>query len=245
MHGKSLRKKPRWRRQLRVATAVHRTGRSDLGLAIFLAFIAGGANAGGFMLLGSYASHMTGNLSQIGDQLALFNFALALKSAAAVVTFVLGAAVSAALINWARLKRSSHRFAIPLGLQGLLFLGFALFGLDPTPAPAATLSALLLLCFIMGMQNATITKISGARIRTTHATGMITDVGIEAGKAVFGYLFNIGSVRADPAKLSILLKILGSFIAGGIICAFGFSVWSYAFALPLGFALLFLATFRA
>jgi uncharacterized membrane protein YoaK (UPF0700 family) len=41
-----------------------------------------------------------------------------------------------------------------------------------------------MLCFIMGLQNATVTKISGARIRTTHVTGMITDVGIELGKLV-------------------------------------------------------------
>jgi len=39
----------------------------------------------------------------------------------------------------------------------------------------------VLLCFIMGLQNAVITKISHAEIRTTHVTGLVTDVGIELG----------------------------------------------------------------
>jgi Protein of unknown function (DUF1275) len=43
---------------------------------------------------------------------------------------------------------------------------------------------MLLLCFIMGLQNATMTKISGARIRMIHTIGMITDAGIEGRKRV-------------------------------------------------------------
>ena len=65
-----------------------------------------------------------------------------------------------------------------------------------------------MLCFIMGLQNATVTKISGARIRTTHVTGMVTDVGIELGKLVYWNRDPIRSetlrVRADRPKLRLL-----------------------------------------
>jgi len=39
--------------------------------------------------------------------------------------------------------------------------------------------AILLLWFVLGLKNATIIKISGAPIRTTDLTGMITDIGSE------------------------------------------------------------------
>jgi len=245
MHLRLRRRKPRWRRYLRLAASTHRNAKSDLGLAVFLAMIAGSANAGGFMLLGSYSSHMTGYISQIGDQLALFNLGLALKSATAILSFVLGAASSSVMINWAKLHHSMHRYTIPIGVQGLLLLVFSSLGLDEDLPAASKLLGLFLLAFIMGLQNATITKISGARIRTSHATGMVTDVGIEIGKAVLGRALHKSGIAADKAKLKILLSILGSFFVGGVIGAFGFAYWSYFFALPMGIGLIFLAVFRS
>ena len=44
---------------------------------------------------------------------------------------------------------------------------------------------MLVLCYIMGLQNAVITKISNAEIRTTHITGLVTDLGIEIGKMLY------------------------------------------------------------
>lgn len=43
----------------------------------------------------------------------------------------------------------------------------------------------ILLCYVMGLQNALITKISHAEIRTTHVTGLVTDLGIEMGKLIY------------------------------------------------------------
>src|SRR5690606_16396564 len=103
------------------------------------------------------------------------------------------------------------------------------------------LFALCCLCFIMGMQNATITKISGARIRTTHATGMITDIGIELGRAAFGVSLPRSSVAADGAKLRILVGLVISFLFGGVIGAVGFGQLGFFFALPLGITLLALS----
>jgi uncharacterized membrane protein YoaK (UPF0700 family) len=69
-----------------------------------------------------------------------------------------------------------------------------------------------MLCFIMGLQNATVTKISGARIRTTHVTGIVTNMGIELGKLLY---WNRGParsqmlpVRADRPKLRLLGLLL-------------------------------------
>jgi uncharacterized membrane protein YoaK (UPF0700 family) len=227
-------------RRARLIAAHRRAAFSDGDLATILAGIAGAANAGGFILLGSYTSHMTGYLSQIADSLALHNLNLALQSLAAISFFVLGAAGSAFVINWARHAFPKRQYSLPLGLQGGLLVLLAGLGASPLDAGTSQRLGLLLLCFIMGFQNATITKISSARIRTTHATGMITDVGIELGRAIYGRTIS-PDIAADRAKLAVLLRLLATFLAGGVIGAFGYGLVGFGFSLPLAAILLALA----
>ena len=231
-------------RQVRLIAAHHRSHASDRMLAAILAGIAGCANAGGFVLIGSYTSHMTGYLSQAADQLVLHNIGLVVKSVLTIALFVCGAATSAFLINWARRHRRSRQYALPIGLQGALFLALAGLGALPLSPHLMTHLGLGLISFIMGLQNATITKLSGARIRTTHATGMITDVGIELGRAAYGAACHDAALHADGGKLSILLQLLSVFFGGGIIGALGYGQFGYAFSLPLAAILLTLALIK-
>lgn len=227
------------RRPLTAARALvghHRSSGSDLVLATVLAAIAGAANAGGFFALGHYTSHMTGYLSQLADNVVLLNLRLAFASALAIASFTTGAAFSTVLINWARLRDGRQQYALPLAVQGVFMACFAWGGIFTSEA--GRLFALSCLCFIMGMQNATITKISGARIRTTHVTGMVTDIGIEIGRAVFGLSQGRAPATAGRKKLGILLRLVGSFLLGGIIGAFGYGQLGFFFSLPLAALLL-------
>ena len=56
---------------LRTLTAPERTRRTDVHLGLFLAFNAGAINAGGFLAVSQYTSHMTGLVSEMADHLAL------------------------------------------------------------------------------------------------------------------------------------------------------------------------------
>ena len=60
------------------------------GLGSLLAFVAGAANAGGFLAVGQYTSHMTGMLSSVADNVVLGQFALAVAGVGALLAFVLG-----------------------------------------------------------------------------------------------------------------------------------------------------------
>jgi uncharacterized membrane protein YoaK (UPF0700 family) len=95
----------------------------------------------------------------------------------------------------------------------------------------------------MGLQNATVTKISGARMRTTHVTGIITDIGIELGKLLYWNrnVHNPDRILADRGKLHLLVLLLASFFIGGVIGAIGFSQIGFLFALPFALLLLLLA----
>jgi uncharacterized membrane protein YoaK (UPF0700 family) len=222
-----------------------RDNRSDRHLGYILAFVAGAVNAGGFLAIGHYTSHMSGIVSSMADDFALGNVPLALAAFVAWFAFLLGAATTTLLINWARRRQLHSQYALSILLESALLLLFGLAGANLTAmreflAPATV----LLLCFIMGLQNAIITKVSGAVIRTTHVTGMSTDIGIELGK-LFYYNrshFPDMAVRANREKLRLHGLLIACFFIGGISGALGFKHIGYSATIVLAAALALLAT---
>lgn len=217
-----------------------RTERGNQQLGRLLAFVAGAINAGGFLALGQYTSHMTGIVSSVADNLILGQWPLAAIGAAGLATFLLGAICTALLVNFAQRRRWVSCYAVPLAIEAILLL---IFGILASSQPGWLLPwGILLLCGLMGLQNALITKISGADIRTTHVTGMVTDIGIELGRALY---LNRGNalipVRADRAKLKLLLQMVVMFFGGGLLGAWGFQQFGHLATLPLAVLLLLLA----
>jgi uncharacterized membrane protein YoaK (UPF0700 family) len=222
-------------------TAHRRLQGTDKALATMLAAIAGCANAGGFMVFGQYTSHMTGYLSQLADNIALQNITVISRCILAIVLFVCGSASAAILINWARHSWPRRQYAYPIRLQGILFLVFPLLGFWGQSNFLGTYLAQAVLCFSMGLQNATITKISGDRIRTTHMTGVATDIGIELGKLILASTGRFHLVKRETKKLRTLMTIISAFFLGGVVGAFGYGYFSFYFALPSAILLLVLS----
>ncbi|WP_306360703.1 YoaK family protein [Halopseudomonas pelagia] len=210
-----------------------------------MAFVAGATNAGGFLAVQQYTSHMTGIVSSMADNIVLGAYELVLSGAGGLLCFLMGAACSAIMVNYSRRHRMHSVFALPLLLEAGLLLCFGLLG-----ARLSTVSGLfvpvtvMLLCFIMGLQNALITKISNAEIRTTHITGIITDIGIELGKLAY---WNTGTssirpkVSANRFRLKMLTLLAMCFFLGGVMGAFGFKHVGYIATVPLALALVTLA----
>lgn len=225
------RRRSRWRLLAHLVDH-RRTGVTDFTLALVLAFIAGGINAGGFIAVGRYTSHMTGYVSETADHVALADWAVVGVGLVAVAAFLTGAALSAVLIHWARRHTIRNQYALPLSIEALLLLVFGAVGIAAGGRPGFALVAAPLLCVLMGLQNATITKLSGARMRTTHVTGVVTDMGIEMGKAAYRH------ARADRRKLILLTGVLLAFFFGGVVGALGFGRLGYGFTIPLAVLLL-------
>lgn len=229
----------------RSLTSVERTDRSNRHLGFVLAFVAGAANAGAFLAVGLYTSHMTGIVSSLADDLALGKFVLALGAIGAVLSFLLGAACSAIMINYSRRRHLRSEYALPLVLEAALFLVFGMLGAQLARVEGLFVpTTVMLLCFTMGLQNAVITKISGAVVRTTHLTGVITDLGIEFGKLVYWNRSHAASdapVRADRDRLLTLALLCIFFLFGGVLGAIGFKSYGYLATIPLALVLLLLA----
>ena len=224
-------------------TDVQRTPQSNLRLGATLAFVAGATNAGGFLAVGRYTSHMTGYLSAMADHLVLGQLSLVLAAAAALASFIVGAMTTAILVNWGMQRELKSAYSLPLLLEAALLLVFGLLGASLGLHTALLVPlTVLLLCFIMGLQNAVISKISHAEIRTTHVTGLVTDLGIELGKLVYLNRQRSGTpVRASRQRMRAQGLLIGLFFVGGVVGALGFQFAGYVTTLPLALMLLVLS----
>jgi uncharacterized membrane protein YoaK (UPF0700 family) len=228
-------------RYLRFLTGRERTQEANRHLGMTLAFVAGAVNAGGYLAVSRFTSHMTGVLSLVAENLADLNGRLVLSGLAAFGAFLAGAATSAILINWARRKRLQSEYALSLFFEACLLMVFGVLGRNLDTRYFAT-STMLLLCYVMGLQNAIITKLSGAEIRTTHMTGNATDLGIELGKLVYwNDADRQDRVVANREKLGIHAGLIACFVGGGCFGALGFRHLGFGLTIPLAFLLLVIA----
>lgn len=238
-------------RRLHQLTTRRRPARATLALGLLMAFNAGAVNAGGFMVLSLYTSHMTGFISMIADHVVLGNTALVLAAVGAIAAFVAGAGTSAMLVAMAQVWRLRSTYALPLLLVAALMLIFGLVGAVTLrwDTPFAVPMTALLLSFTMGVQNATLTKMSKATIRTTHMTGVVTDLGIELGRWLFvrycHWLAQRGLwmqqwVQPTPPsyeKAQMFMALLLMFLLGAVLGATGFAHLGFVCVLPLALVL--------
>lgn len=228
-------------------TGKDREPRSNWILGCIMALIAGAVNAGGFLAIQRYTSHMTGIISGIADDLVVSDLTVVLAGVAALFCFIAGAATTAIFINWARRRRLHSEYALSLALEAALLLIFGLLGANLNILVEVFVpTTVLLLCFIMGLQNAIMTKVSGAEIRTTHMTGVVTDIGIELGRLFYWnkskHLPPAEDVRANRRKLNIYLSIFSAFLMGGILGALAFKTVGYFTTVPIAIFLLLIAS---
>ncbi len=218
-----------------------RTTRRNWQLAALLAAAAGILNSVGFVAVALYTSHMTGVTAALADSAVIAEWDVVVLAIGAIAAFIAGAMTCAVVFNWCRRRELHGRFAAVLGIEAALILLVGLLAdrLDTDLDGWRTVLIVVVLCFTMGLQNALITKISSAQIRTTHVTGMVTDIGIELGKLVYrsrrpGH----DPVRADGQKLALHVSLVGLFIVGGMVGAAGYLTFGFAVLVPVAVVLI-------
>ncbi len=218
---------------LRKLAGRDRTTTTNWQLAALLAFTAGTVDVSGYLALHQFTSHMSGLIAAMAAELAEHGFHILLGASLLLVSFLAGAAVCAILINWSRRRGRESLYAVPVLLEALLLASLIFL-----PAQLHASLALVVLSFSMGLQNAIITKISHAEIRTTHITGMVTDIGIELGKALYwNRKLHTPTVQADRRRLLLLAMLVSLFFAGGAIGAFAYPRIGFEIMLPLALLL--------
>jgi len=215
-------------------------------LAWSMALVAGAVNAGGFLAVSHYTSHVTGVASSLADELALGDVTTALVALGMILSFLAGAFTCTTLISLGQRRRLRSRYAITLIFEAGLLLVFGFLGHQLEREIVFTLPAtVMLLCFIMGLHNVVTTIITGATVRTTHLTGIVTDIGIELSRLAYRNIHTRHGrdrIIANRKRLSLNVLIVVSFLIGGLGGALGFRHIGFKVTVPLAAFLCFLAT---
>lgn len=159
--------------------------RSNLAIWMVLAFQAGLLNVGGLMGVHSFVSHVTGFATLFALEFESSNYPQAIGLLIVPATFLLGCMVSGILVDLRLKLRKKPKYYIVFGVLFLLTLLIAVGGFNnffgEWGVPLSSLRGYILvslLCFTCGVQNGTITLVSRSVVRTTHLTGLTTDLGI-------------------------------------------------------------------
>lgn len=185
-----------------------------------IACIAGGTNAVGVLAFEHQAvSHLTGTSTLLGVSLAELSLADSVHLLGIIFSFVLGAVAAGAIVGNVALRLGRH-YGFALVLESLLLLGaLAALTRDYTFGHYLASAA-------CGLQNGMVSTYSGAVVRTTHVTGLFTDLGTMVGAALRGHRLNI-------RQAVLYLLLIAGFVLGGSIAAILFAyVQLYALLFP-------------
>jgi uncharacterized membrane protein YoaK (UPF0700 family) len=149
-------------------------------------------------------SHMTGAVSYLGIDLAEGKIADATASLAIILGFLLGGVLAGTLVGARKLLPGRRYGAALLGEAALLTAAVWLISHNHR-------LGLPLVAMACGVQNAMTSSYCGLMIRSTHVTGVVTDIGVMLGHWV-------RHRRVEKWKLSFLCAV---FTAFGVGCWFG------------------------
>lgn len=225
--------------------------RSNMAIWMILAFQAGLLNIGGFLACHSFVSHVTGFATLFGVEAGQRNFAHAAALLLVPGCFLAGAMLSGMLVDLRLKLGKKPKYYIVFGVLFVLILVVEILGFnrawgkfgEPLALPRDYL-LLCMLCLICGVQNATVSLVSKSVVRTTHLTGITTDLGIGLVRVMNRKL--LGIQVADEGRANLMrIGIIGFFVLGSMAGYAAFSTWEFrGFIFPTAISgTLFFATF--
>lgn len=217
----------------------NRTFKHNLGVASLLSFVAGIVNVAGFLAVKTLTTNVTGHFAFFVDEVFKLEWLHAVIYFLYIFFFFIGSFVSNFLVEIISRKSVNYVFVIPTILESVILFFAAFMGKYFLTSNPNLLAFLLL--FAMGLQNSLVTTISNATVRTTHLTGLFTDLGIELSQMFF---YKDQEHKAKlRASVKLRLTIIGFFFFGGVLAGIFYTylglnvLYIAAFALILGILL--------
>lgn len=194
--------------------------------SFLLALVAGLVNSIG--LLGfkhQSISHLSGTATLLGTGVVNSTFTDVLHLLIILLSFLVGASISGYFLRNGALKLGRNYSSL-LSLEAIFLIASIYF------LTRDSLYGHYLASAACGLQNALVSTYSGAVIRTTHVTGIFTDLGIMIGTKLRGEPF-------DKRKALLFILIIIGFVFGGVLGAYSFSVFKFqALFIPAGICLM-------
>ncbi len=202
-----------------------RSLKDNLLLASSTAFVAGMTNVAGVIAFLSFTSNITGHVAMLAQKIVNKEHHDVMVYALWLLMFLLGA-FTANFITKSYSKKGSYRaHSVPVFLEIIILFVVAIYGhnyyTETQTEREIIISAML---FSMGLQNGLVSTISGGLVKTTHLTGLFTDLGGELSE----YLHTEkGKRSAVKQRLAIRFTILSFYLAGGIIGGIMFEAYDF------------------
>lgn len=182
--------------------------------AFILALVAGFINAIGLLSFEHQSvSHLSGTATLLGASLLSFSLQKTLHLVGVLFAFLLGSILSGFLLHGASLKLGRH-------YDTALFLEAVLLSISLMLLYSGSFYGHFFASAACGLQNALATTYSGAIVRTTHVTGIFTDLGIMLGKLLRGQ-------PLDQRKAKLFAFIIIGFVSGGTLGALLFVKYQF------------------
>lgn len=162
-----------------------RTYIHNLRLASILSFVAGIVNVTGVLSVKILTTNVTGHFAFFSEDMLLKNYGMAVAYLFFILSFLLGAFVSNTLVEIVSRLKPRFSYSFPIAIEIIIL---SIVGLLGNSSALNSFNIQLIACsllFAMGLQNALVTKVSQSVVRTTHLTGLFTDLGIELSQLFF------------------------------------------------------------
>lgn len=193
----------------------NRTSKHNLRLATLLSFVAGIVNITGVLSVKTLTTNVTGHFAYFAEEVTKHDYQAAFVFLIYTLFFLAGAFTSNFLAELVSTKKQELSHLPSITIEFLILVTLGILGTHLLNGKWIAFGLL----FAMGIQNALVTKISQATVRTTHLTGLFTDLGIELSQL----FFYKKSEERKALKTSIYLRLsiisfffLGCFIGGFI-----------------------------
>ncbi len=219
----------------------------NFALWFTLSFQAGSINVGGFLSCKKFVTHVTGFATHFGVDLASGFFWDALSMLMVPLFFLLGCFTSAIIIDRPKYLKLKPQYTLAFSMIGLSLTSISLLGYAKFLGTFTNITSsmvifflLAILSYVSGVQNSMISLASGLLVRTTHLTGITTDLGVGMARMLYPQVpqeQRIIELKMNLLRMGTILSFIFGSIAGGLI----FFKWEFiGFLLP-GFISLGLA----
>src|ERR1700712_1181814 len=158
----------------------NRTLKANLMLASSTAMVAGIINVAGVIAFLAFTTNITGHVALLARKLSAQDIEEVVTVFIWLLMFFVGAFTSHFLVRTFERKSLYLAHAMPILTEMVILLFVAIYGnhfFDGTDLEREIIIGAML--FSMGLQNSLVSTISGGLIKSSHLTGLFTDLGGE------------------------------------------------------------------
>jgi uncharacterized membrane protein YoaK (UPF0700 family) len=211
----------------------NRTLKENLLLASSTAFVSGVTNVAGVVAFLAFTSNITGHVANLAKHIVAQNFREIIVFFVWLMMFLAGAFISNFTIRSLQDRSRYRAHAVPMILEIIILFAVAIYGYhfynDSLLEREVIIGGIL---FAMGLQNSLVSNISGGLIKTSHLTGLFTDLGSDLAELLHP---KVASSQVIKHKIIIRVTILTFYFMGGIAGGYFFDLYDFRifFCIPL------------